>query len=456
LISGFTLILLSTILYKGIERTQEAAFDTSLNNYAVDIANATDFNLISGLVVKRDALIDENKLFPFPLGLSFVQIRTLNGAVVLSSKSLGAMRLPISRSSIERLNESGAVFQTIDMPNGPYRMVDFLISRPEIPPLILQVAVPLTMLVTERSQIVRLLWTLIPLALLAAAFGGLFVARRALIPMQNIIGSARAIEPHELSKRIDVPAETETRDLALTLNDLLSRLQTAFQSQEQFIADASHQLKTPLAIMRGEIDVYRAKIEGSEGATLLGSLSQEINQLAKMVDDLLLLARFDSGSFAPQFSRVRIDEVLIEAIRQLNRLAREQQVEIEFTLEGGSDEAADLETKGDFDLLRGLFFNLIENSIKYSPKPGKTTVQIKDEGTDVRVDISDRGVGISTEDMGRIFDRFYRGGQSQHKIPGVGLGLSIASRIARFHAADLTVNSSVGVGTTFTFRIKKF
>lgn len=458
LISGVTLVVLSAFLYQGILHTQTAAFDTSLNNYAVDIANATDFGLLGGLVVKRDALIDENKIFPFPLGASFVQIRSFNGAVILSSKSLGNLKLPMGNDTAESVSDTGAAFQTIHINRAPFRLINYLINRPSIPPLILQVAVPLTMLEHERAQILSLLWTLIPLALLAAALGGLILAQRALAPVRKIIGSARAIHPNELSARVPVPTETETRELAVTLNELLSRIETAFKSQEQFIADASHQLKTPLAIIRGELDVSRLqdRADSVETKALLTSLSQETNQLSKMVDDLLLLARFDGGGLTPSFAKVRIDEAVIEAIGQLDRYAHEQKVEIEFNIKTPSDEASDVEARGDFDLLRVVFYNLIENSIKYSPKPGKTTVSLSSEGEQIRVDISDRGPGIPLVDQARIFDRFFRGGQSQHRVPGVGLGLSIASRIAKFHGADLAVLSTPGQGATFTFRIKKF
>ncbi len=458
ILSGATLVLLSTFLFEGIQDTQNAAFDTALYNHAVDIANGLDVNVLGNLMVRRDALVDDHKIFPFPLGQSIVQIRTLDGKIIMSSVRLNLIELPLTEETALDAEKHGSRLDNIRIANVRYRLINYVTHRPSLPSLVLQVAVPLTMIESERQQILYLLWIFIPFVLATSSLVGVFTVRRALKPVRRIISTTQAIEPHELSARVPVPRESEMKDLALTLNELLARLQKAFASQEQFIADASHQLKTPLAIIRGEIDVFhQAQAKTPEETTQLTlSILQETTQLAKLVDDLLLLARFDGGALTPQFSRVRIDEVVLETIAQLKKLANQENVDISFNLLDGADRAEDLEVSGDADLLRALFFNLIENSIKYSPKPGQTSVEISSQGSMIRVDVRDRGVGICREDLKRIFDRFYRGDKTQHQVAGVGLGLSIASRIARFHGGELTVESELGQGTAFSLRIKKF
>lgn len=468
MIFGTTIVALSIVLYQGIRETQQAAFDTALHNYTVDIANGFDLTYLGDLVLKREALLEENKIFPFPLGQAVIQVRTLGGELLLTSRRFRAP-LPVSAEALEEAMRQGAAYETLRLGGQNYRVIDYVVRRPSIPPLLLQVAVPLTALQRERDRILPLFWILIPLTFAVAAIVGLMTATRALAPVYRIIDSARAIKPGDLSARVPVPNETELNKLALTLNDLLARLQNAFESQEQFIADASHQLKTPLAIIRGELDVFRSAPRGpEETSALLSSLSQEVNQLAKTVDDLLLLARFDSGAPVPSFSPVRFDEVLLEAISQLDRKAREAGVEIEFNMTAPPESSAadDFETQGDADLLRILFFNLIENSIKYSSKGAvsgssesgrsRTRVELISDREAIQVEVSDQGPGIRSEEKTRIFDRFYRGSQSQHLVSGVGLGLSIAYRIAKFHGADLSVRSEPGQGATFIFRIKKF
>lgn len=445
---------MSAFLYQGIKNTQQAAFDTALFNHAVDISNGTDLSVLGQLIVKRSALIDEDKIFPFHLGQSIVQIRSVDGSVILSSRPLDFVRLPLSRKTMIETVNQGATFDTFQS-GSKYRLVNYLMQKSPLPPLILQVAVPLQMLENERRQILSLLWTIIPLTLLGAGFGGLVLVRRALDPVNKIIKTAQSIQAKELSARVPVPRETELNELALTLNELLSRLQKAFDGQEKFIADASHQLKTPLAIIRGEIDVYRRMPQNDGAHELLESVSQEVDQLSRMVDNLLLLARFDSGVLAPEFQKVRIDEALIESISLLGRLSRDEKVDLQFDFATKSDEASDFEALGDFDLLRVLFYNLLENAIKYSPKPGHVKIQLSYTEPWISVEIEDYGPGIKQEELGRVFDRFFRGSERQLQASGVGLGLSIVSRIAKIHGADVNIASTPGQGTTFSVRIKK-
>ena len=457
LVSAVTLGVLSWFLYQGIKDSQQAAFDTSLYNHAVDVANATDLSVLGQLILKRDAIVDKEKFFPFPLGQSVVQFRTIDGAVFWSSRPLDFIRLPLSRQTMLETVNQGATFESTKGPR-EYRIVNYLMQKPPLPPLILQVAVPTTLLELERAQILSLFWALIPIALIATAFGGLWLAERALNPVKKITKTAQSIQAKELSARVPVPSETELKELALTLNELLSRLQKAFDGQEKFIADASHQLKTPLAIIRGEIDVFRRTGQNENAsAPLLESVSQEINQLSKMVDDLLLLARFDSGLLSPQPEKLRVDEVVMEAVSQLDRLSREQKVDVRFDIEASPEDATGFEAMGDADLFRVLFFNLIENAIKYSPKPGLVKVRlasIRDGGTRaIQVDVEDQGPGIDPGELSRVFDRFFRGSERQLQAPGVGLGLSIASRIAKLYGADLTAKSEIGKGATFSVRI---
>lgn len=404
-------------------------------------------NFLGGLVLKREVMVEENKIFPFSLGQSIVQFRTLNGNVLLTSRRF-EQALPISPYTLESAKQIGYGFETHRLLGAQYRIINYLVQKDSLPPLILQVAAPLTAIEAERHRILPLIWILIPLALGTAGILGLIISTRALQPVFRIIDSAKSIKPQELSARVPVPEETEIKELAITLNELLGRLQAAFDSQERFIADASHQLKTPLAIIRGELDVFR-KTERSpeESRELLASISQETNQLAKMVDDLLLLARFDSGSWVPSFSRIRIDEALLETFAQLDRLARDQGVALELILDSEAN-AEDFEVEADHDLLKALFFNLIENAIKYSPKPGgraKVELRVRDG---VSVSVTDNGPGVPPEDVERIFDRFYRGSHRQHLISGVGLGLSIANRIAKLHGAKLSVSSGHLPGST--------
>lgn len=468
MIFGVTLVAFSYFLYQGLSRNQQTEFDTALYNHAVDVAAAIDFTLLGNLIVQKDVLADGKKVFPFALGQSLIQIRRLDGRVLVTSEKLTNHRLPLSDQDVRVLLGQGANFQTLrQTPWEPtqkerpteYRLLNYLISKPPFPSLVLQIAAPMSLLHNEREHTLSMLMVSIPLVLLVAAFGGWLISSRALAPVHRIIKTAKEIQASELSVRVPVPEEIELRELALTLNALLSRLEQAFNSQDRFIADASHQLKTPLAILRGELDMIRKyPPTDQEWNQYLDSASQEIDHLSRMVDDLLLLARVDIGSQALSFDRIRVDEVVLEALSRLKYLANEKRIQMCFNIEELEDSTQampNFEAKGDYELLRSLVYNLIENAIKYSPEGSQVALTLAETKTHIEVNVKDSGPGISENDLKHVFERFYRVQKDSQEVSGLGLGLSIAHRIAEAHNAQLTVESELGRGSTFRFQIKK-
>lgn len=192
------------------------------------------------------------------------------------------------------------------------------------------------------------------------------------MPVAAIIDKANHLSASKLSERLPVPlANDEIRQLSLTLNRLLERLQRAFESQERFLADASHQLRTPLAIIRGELDVFKTRPRTqAEISEFLASGSQELEHLSKMVDDLLLLARVDSGAGTLVIEKIRVDEVLLEVSSRLEPIAKQKDIRIRFDLRPWiSDKNPNpFEITGDRDLVRSLFQSILENAIQHSPK----------------------------------------------------------------------------------------
>jgi signal transduction histidine kinase len=273
-----------------------------------------------------------------------------------------------------------------------------------------------------------------------------------------IIQKANAIEANQLKERVPVPdSRDEIFNLAVTINSLLSRLEKAFQSQERFIADASHQLKTPLAILRGELDLLLKKERSSEEVdAFLRSLSQEIDHLSKMVEDLLLLARTDAGVETFLFEKVRLDEVLIGEVARLEKLARTKSVKLKLNVDPN---IKDFEVKGDVDLLKCLFHNVIENAIKYSPESSPIEVDLKQSLGDndkLIVEVRDQGPGIAPEELDKIFERFHRSANARNLGLGAGLGLAVAKKIADLHGAEIAAKSLKSQGSQFTVQIKNF
>ena len=281
------------------------------------------------------------------------------------------------------------------------------------------------------------------------AFGaGWLVARRALSPVATLTAAAAAIaKSRQFSERVkDGARRDELGHLAHTFNAMLASLQDAYESQIRFVSSASHELRAPLTVIQANLDLLQAKgMSDDERRTAIAEASAEANRMTRLVADLLLLARADSGVEIRQ-QLVELDPIVLEVIGEARHLKRDQHLEV--------IEIAPSVVRGDRDRLKQLFLNLIENAIKYTPALGSVRVGVANRGGEAVVEIHDTGVGISADDLPRVFERFYRADPARSRDPGgSGLGLSIAQWIAREHGGSIHIASRVGVGTTVTVRL---
>jgi heavy metal sensor kinase len=286
----------------------------------------------------------------------------------------------------------------------------------------------------------------LPLVLLLAGVGGLFLADRALRPMDHIARTAQAISASDLTRRIAYhgPAD-EVGRLANTFDHMLDRLQAAFERERRFTADASHELRTPLTTLKGRLDVTlsqpRSRVEYED---TLRDLGREVNRLIRLSTDLLFLARLDEGHLHLQPEALDFNDLLDALIEQVQPLAEAKGVSLI------TESPAGLVIHGDPDHLIRLFLNLLDNAIKYTPPGGQVTVRAGNEGAGVRVAIGDTGPGIPSEAIPHLFERFYRVEAARSRESGgAGLGLAIAYEIARWHGGTLEVRSEPGQDTTF-------
>lgn len=455
-----TLLFFSTLLYQMFVKAQQREFDADLINYAVDISNAIDFDLFGDLSLDPGVVYEEQKVFPFSLGTALFQIRREDGSTVARSKSLLKNSLPLTRNDFKLAHEQGKIIKDLFLPAPgdhivSYRLINYVIQKQFYPTMVLQVAVPQTFIESQRNNLITFFVIAIPAIILVSALGGYLFARRALAPVNQVIDNTNAINAESLSDRIPVPpVRDEIGRLAETINGLLTRLQSAFESQERFIADASHQLKTPLAVLRGELDVLMSRDRSKEEvAAFMKSASQEISMLSKMVEDLLLLARVDAGTSALVLSEMRLDEVVLAEIPRLEKVARTKNIKLGVDFVGFEEQSAPT-VKGDRYLLSTMVYNLIENAIKYSRPDEIVKVVVENTPSDVLVRVIDTGEGIDPEKIPQIFDRFFRATQDA-KTSGMGLGLSIVKKIASLHNATIHVTSELDRGSTFTVQIKK-
>ena len=288
-----------------------------------------------------------------------------------------------------------------------------------------------------------------PLALLAAGAGGWLLAQRALRPVAKMTSTASKIGIDALNERVAVPpGGDELAGLAVTLNSMLSRLESGVEAKRRLVADASHELQTPLAVMRTELDVSLASgTLPPEAVEVLESAREETDRMTRTVRNLLTLAHFDEGTLRLLRVPVDLHEIVSEAVSSLATLARERRVTI-------SAEGESAETCADPEYMRVVVINLLENAIKYSG-PGRTaTVTTSVDGDDALISVFDSGPGIPRDALPRIFDRFYRADTSRaQENDGSGLGLAIAFEIVDAHGGRLSAKSEIGAGSSFTARL---
>jgi heavy metal sensor kinase len=294
--------------------------------------------------------------------------------------------------------------------------------------------------------LVRTLVIAVPLALAVAAGGGIFLAGRALKPVDKIAQTADEIGETDLGRRINVNTKDELGRLAATLNAMIGRLERAFQRQKQFTSDASHELRAPLAVIEAESSLALQK-ERPPGdyRQSLETISQESKQMSSLIEQLLTLARADAGKEQWNFTEVNLGRLIANLSADVEVLCQEKGLNCQL------GQTQDLIIKGDEARLRELFMNLLDNAIRYTPAPGTVSISLRHEGQMAVVAIKDTGVGIPAEDIPFIFERFYRVDKSRSRGEvGTGLGLAICRYIAEAHGGKIEVESHVGVGSTFS------
>lgn len=299
----------------------------------------------------------------------------------------------------------------------------------------------------ELGHVLTALWLAVPLSLLLAGGVAYGLARKALWPVERLRTAADEITADHLDQRLAVLNPTdELGRLATTLNNMIARLEESFERMKRFTADAAHELRTPLAVVRNEAEVtLRAPRTPAEHGQVLENILVQIERLTNMVDQLLFLCRQDAGLQPIERRRVAVTDVLHEAADHVQIIAEEKGLSLSLRLADARAQAAVL---GDPDRLRRAFVNLLHNAVKYTSTGGEVAVECKTDGEWITVAIHDTGSGIPTEHLPHIFERFYRADPSRTgETGGTGLGLSICETIIKAHAGRIQVSSVVNRGT---------
>ena len=287
------------------------------------------------------------------------------------------------------------------------------------------------------------------LGILCSVFIGMYMSRKILRPIRDITNTAREIEFNDLSKRIKTKeSNDELQELSYTFNHMLDRIQTASEKQNRFVADASHELRTPITVISGYADMLDrwGKKEGDILDEGIAAIKSEAENMNKLIEKLLFLAQVDQEEQILKRHFFDMNSLLREIIQETRIIAPNHEVELV-----KNDHAI---VYADLTYIKEMLRIFIENSIKYTPEKGKITISSIRVEHYLEVVIQDTGIGISEGDQEKIFDRFYRSDESRNKSSGgIGLGLAIAKWIAEKHEITLSVFSDVGKGTTVVMKV---
>lgn len=468
-ILGLILTVYSAFLYLSLHHTLYDELDNELNVKASETASTISSYLdvlgydqesfifairrvicLEGEHPEQDKIRDLEELWlrmvdKFDLNEDYVNFLDSKGqSIVCSGKGF----IPFN---IKAAQEDKTLFKTIRYEKRNLRLISLPVSFKGGGHYIIQIATSLKPVIHLLQ--IRLLHIVIsiPIILLLASFFGRLFARRILNPVVEITKTATNITHEDLGARVKAEhVDEEMKYLVDAFNDMISRLEESFKYIAEFSSHVAHELKTPLAIIKGETEVAMRKERNIDEYKRLNKVNlEEVERMLKIINDLLLLTRLDYRAEVFKFEGFDLVEFLKDIYEQSKVLASQKDITVTLDISDGQGSI-----NGERFHLRRLFFNLIDNAIKFTPKNGKIDITLRKRDKKAIVSISDTGIGIPDEDMSKIFNRFYRVDRMDKKIEyGSGLGLSIVQSIVKMHHGTIHVTSQLNKGSTFIVTI---
>lgn len=460
-ILALTLTSFSAILYHNVSRGLYGNMDTLLNSKAGGISKAIDTYWEASRLESQETATPPDLLLRKRRNINFakiaqrwvkeessdpalldiiVQVFDTDGAIIASSKNTQGLT-GISRKDFLSVLQGNPRFDTVSA----LRIFTTPVFENEKVAYIVQVASPLSAIETALNNLKVALFILFPVTVLATGIMGAFIAKVTLRPVDNMIKTIHEITAENMKLKLRIPGtKDEIQKLAETFNVMLERLDEAFTSQRQLFEDLSHELKTPLTILKGEFEVILKKIRSQgEYEYILKSSLEEVNRIIRLAEDLLLLARLDSKEVSPRKEKFDLASLIQGVVNNMKPLAELKEILASFNSKTG-----EIMLNGDKDQLKTVFLNMLDNAIKYTGPGGAIDVSLEKDESLAQVKIQDTGIGILQDELSRIFDRFYRVDKSRNS-PGFGLGLSIARSIVEAHGGNIRAESRPDKGTTF-------
>jgi len=465
LILGILLISFSSFLYLTLSRSLYRDVDHKLRSLAELIASESTSPLSKFGFGNIDQALEATMNLK-PIG-KFIQVLDESGRIGRTSENLKSVQLPISLNALRNGSKGLVTYETNhSLGNTPLRIITYPVKENNQVTKMIQVASSLEDVEDALNTLLIILIVTVPSILMIASLGGQFLANKALKPVDRVTQTARMITSQNLNQRIQtLKVKDEISRLIDTFNEMISRLDQSFRQIKQFTTDASHELKTPLTILKGEVEVaLRKKRPLHEYEQILESNLEEIDRMSKIVEDLLLLSKADIGEIRLNREDIHLTRFISGLTEQMKILAQPKNIRIEI-----SNHQNEIHVFGDTLRMRELFINLIENGIKYTEAGGSILITLTKEtdgslspltpkekkaATFAKITVADTGIGIAKDDQEKIFNRFFRVDKARSREQGgSGLGLSICKWIVEAHQGEITVESEPGKGSSFIVRL---
>ncbi len=446
-----SLVLYSVGMYFGLERAIEKTVDNQLQVRSENIAQFLKTGGLQQANPGPQLLPHTSRLGPSD---DLYQITDASSAVLYQSPAMRDLDVPLDTNQLRhhyRHHRDEGDFTTYYHRQGDVRV---LASKVQVG--VREYKVQVATIVSPLYDVLETFgvwaWTSLPLILCAAGLGGYWLSGHAMKPVHNLVLSTREITERNLSRRIQVPAaQDELRELSETINAMLGRLETAFMRITRFTSDASHELRTPITVIRTTSEVILERDRSvQEYREMVGQILQESECTSALIEQLLTLARADADTELLCLETMDLCTLVRELDPTSKALAEKRNLHwlVEMTSEP-------IVVLGDRPHLRRLLLILIDNACRYTARDGSVGLTLAMNTGEVILEVTDSGIGIPPEELPHIFDRFYRASNARFfDQDGSGLGLSIANWIVTAHGGTLTAQSALGSGTTMSIRLK--
>lgn len=437
------LVVFGAALYFGVEGYLRNSLERSMSSDAKAIAaNFVSFEEEKGVSWMAGEIAEAYA--PEHSG-RFIRITRQDGTVLYESGDTRDPYIAASQISHPRVQGAKDSFRQEVQYGGRLLIFSLLYSTTSGMKYLIETGGSLSPIERVLSSLRRILLLITPLILIAAALGGHLLMSRPLRPLIELTEQAERIGTHQLGERLSViPTGDEMERLSLSLNRMISRLEDALNHNRRFSADVSHELRTPLTILKGELEqlVQAPQLPDSMRESV-GSSLEEIDRMTKIVENLLTIARLDSGADAIVRQPVDLSLLVQWTVDQMHLLAEEKQITLR------SSHASPTPVLADPGRIKQVLVNLLDNAIKYTPENGEINVSVAATQNTAVLEVKDTGIGIPPESLSNVFQRFYRSDKARSRESGgTGLGLSIVQAICNAHGGSVGIQSVEGKGTT--------